>query len=1112
MRPQKERSRKPQYGVSRARLLLKKNLGWLPGFPVELDSDTIRWHAWPWKDPGTSRLISLNREALRRMEMALSKLRHHFPRALPQILEDVGDWLARMDCLLDMLKGVIHRQSPLNVEMLMGAGAGGGRWAQRICRLRATWPELGRLLEAVAFLEFTAYQSCDLAVLEWIDSNAASLSRLGSSNDTLCDPQLLLCTLREDIDMQLRSFLLDTLANPASCSAPVGDDYHDYLSGLAREVKNAANGRSFAIPPKPISATMGQVCERFLKRLLAVKPMSRRHMAKLMGSLVSADLKSKAEALALSVQGEESKFLEILRREQRHGFLECWPKDTREDVKKLLDFEWDSEAHQLLNDTELALSYLSMIADKKSHLELWTHFLACLPPDEQLIRPGLFARWERERRESWVDSRRTNQQFRRILSELSNLLTRRGGHERLFQYWRKDEPISGLLDDREDANRVIQQWCRLLEITLYDQKLPLGDKLLGSLEQFVRATPDITQASRLVAALAKQEDDYYFEDSIRGTLAIAAEDSDLAAMQRKLDDDDELAKHLILLGPHLPERRLRRIVEQWLLSDQKKALLELASCMGAAVQLGLSVPQVTEIESSADWLAGYPDKLRAPLDELRRVTAEAETIVAQILHKEFPDTRHLQKEAQAIRLKLEGATIEQDPQLRDRLRKRLENLEHRIVQPRPVTPQRLEHLASKIRDRVDYEMVQRYLQECRDMVTQALRERYGVRLAPDQLFAPPRDQLLSGILQLQDPMRELGLRLLFKSIEDPTCDFRTKPQNVGFLDALRKKGIRLEPWLDDSFEQTATTADGEPYRLFFARRIDDVLLMGLHFDTCLSPHQQNFFSTISNALDINKQVVYAKTASSRVIGRSLFALTDEGTLLTYCRYAHDPKDGFKQQVDEFAIRLAQAMNTNLAGSGRVSKLVSQKWYDDGALSREAIYDLYNADGIVRTILRTEQVSRIIEKLVTVLRSENALASLLGSLLFLEEFQQRREIVKPFLDRYAFEPGTPAQVRFRLAILARPAGQGEMAHRIVRSLRINSLPRRLKRLECYHCGGFHGAGTYDEVFDLLMECNPSIALRTLHVTRPKGAKSDADETHPKRKALLARCYQALRPDS
>ena len=1112
MRPENKRSSKLQYGVSRARLLLKKNLGWLPGFPAEIGRDTVQWRAWPWKDPATSRLVSLDREALRRMEMALGKLRYHFPHALPQIVEDVDDWLARMDCLLEMLKGAIHHQWPLEVATLLGAGAGGGRWAQRFRRLRAVRPELARLLEAVAFLEFTAYQRCDLAALEWIDSNAMLLSPLAAVDKTPSDSQVVFCTLREEIDVSFRSFLLDALANPAFCSAPLGDDYPDYLRSLAQEVKKAANGKSFTIPPRPTPATMGQVCESFLSRLPAAKPASRRHVTKLLGSIVSADLTAKIEALARNAQSEESKFLEILRQEQHQGFLERWTKDKRRDVKKLLDFEWDSEAHQLLDQMQFVLNHVLMIADKKAHLELWTRFLDGFPPDKQAIRPGLFARWERQRLGSWVDARRTRQQFRLILSELSKLFTRRGVHKRLLQYWREYEPVSDLLDERKDANRVIRQWCRLLEITLYDRNLPLGDELLGSLEQFARAAPDITHAGRLVAALATLEDDYYDEDDLRATLAVASEDSDLAAIHRKLEDHYELGKYVVLLGRHLQDRRLRRIVERWLLGDRKKPLVELASWTAAVVRLGLSAPQVTQIESSAAWLAGYPGKLREPLDELRRATAEAETIAAQILHKDLPAKNNLQREAQAIRRKLEEATVERDPQLRDRLQKRLENIERRIAQPAQVTPQRLENLAMKIRDRTDTETVRRYLQECRDIVTQALRERYGVRFAPDQLFEPPRDQVLSGILQLQDVMRELGLQLLFKSIEDPTCDFRTEPANVAFLDALRNKGIRLEPWLDDSFEQAATTAGGEPYRLFFARRIDDVLLMGLRFETCLSPHQSNFFSTIANALDINKQVVYAKTASGRVIGRSLFALTNEGTVFTYCRYAHDPKDGFKQQVDEFAKRLVQAMNTTLAGSGRVSKLVSRKWYDDGALPREAIYDLWNADGPVRTILRTEPVPGIIEKLVAAFDSQETLGSLLGSLLFVEEFQQRREIVKPFLDRFAFDPGTPAMARFRLAILARLAGQGETARKIVRSLRINSLPRRLKHLQCYHCGGFHWAGIYDEVFDLLMDCNPSIALRTLRVTRPKDVKSDADETHPKRKALLARCYQALRPNS
>jgi hypothetical protein len=374
---------------------------------------------------------------------------------------------------------------------------------------------------------------------------------------------------------------------------------------------------------------------------------------------------------------------------------------------------------------------------------------------------------------------------------------------------------------------------------------------------------------------------------------------------------------------------------------------------------------------------------------------------------------------------------------------------------------------------------------------------------------PPEAELLAGILQLDDAMMELGLRLFFKSFEDRTSDFRAEPRNAAFLESLRRKGINVAPWLEESLAQTAVTGRGEPYRLSFARQIDDVLLMGLHFGTCLAPDGMNFFSTIANAVDINKKVLYGKTEAGRVIGRCLFALTDSGTLLTYHRYAHDPKDGFEGQVDLFAKRLAQAMNTVVASSGPVSTLVAGKWYDDGAVSCESIYDLSNADGLVRTILRTEEVPRLVERLITILGSEGVLKSLLGPLLLLEEFTQRREILEPFLKRFAFDPSVPPVVRLRLATRARQAGNDLVARQIVRSLGINSLPRRLKQLACPHCRTLHDVGSYADVFDLLIDCNPSIALRTLRLTRPPGVKSDAAEENPDRREILARCYRALR---
>ena len=158
-------------------------------------------------------------------------------------------------------------------------------------------------------------------------------------------------------------------------------------------------------------------------------------------------------------------------------------------------------------------------------------------------------------------------------------------------------------------------------------------------------------------------------------------------------------------------------------------------------------------------------------------------------------------------------------------------------------------------------------------------------------------------------MRKLGMRLLLHRFHEGASDFSDEPKNVAFRQQLEAKGISLEPWLSDSFELLAKTHDGEPYRVSFTRDVVDYLMMGLHFDTCLSPGSCNFFSTIANAVDINKQVVYGKTDSGRVIGRCLFTLTDQGSILTYHRYAHEPADAFDAAVDQFAERLAQAMNT-----------------------------------------------------------------------------------------------------------------------------------------------------------------------------------------------------------
>lgn len=137
MRPDERRPHRLHQGKSRVRILLKKNAGWLPGFPVEVRADAVGWRVWPWDRPGIGETVWLDRQKLSRLQMTLTKLRHHFPHALPQIVEDVDDWLARMDCLLDALKGAVHQQRQIDVDGLLAPASVSTRWIQRYHRLRA---------------------------------------------------------------------------------------------------------------------------------------------------------------------------------------------------------------------------------------------------------------------------------------------------------------------------------------------------------------------------------------------------------------------------------------------------------------------------------------------------------------------------------------------------------------------------------------------------------------------------------------------------------------------------------------------------------------------------------------------------------------------------------------------------------------------------------------------------------------------------------------------------------------------------------------------------------------------------------------------------------------
>ncbi len=110
-----------------------------------------------------------------------------------------------------------------------------------------------------------------------------------------------------------------------------------------------------------------------------------------------------------------------------------------------------------------------------------------------------------------------------------------------------------------------------------------------------------------------------------------------------------------------------------------------------------------------------------------------------------------------------------------------------------------------------------------------------------------------------------------------------------------------------------------------------VLFMGEYgFASCLSLRGSNVWSAVSNAIDVDKAVVWAREASGNVVGRRLIALTPRG-IVSYRTYANRHGLSLDGLFEDFLEAYAAHCGTCVTRGGSPGPLLSDRWYDDGAL-------------------------------------------------------------------------------------------------------------------------------------------------------------------------------------
>lgn len=189
--------------------------------------------------------------------------------------------------------------------------------------------------------------------------------------------------------------------------------------------------------------------------------------------------------------------------------------------------------------------------------------------------------------------------------------------------------------------------------------------------------------------------------------------------------------------------------------------------------------------------------------------------------------------------------------------------------------------------------------------------------------------LLVGVLALgtdtnADPA------LVRRSLEAARRGRRTVdwPENREWLNRAHGR-ISLEPWLA-GFDETRQVGE-ETIRYVTEFNLVRAAHMGTWFGTCLSLGDKGFnrASALTNAIEVNRLVVYGLDVRGNVVARKLVAVSSDWTLLGFRTYAHRDRALHKVALDEICRELSIHCGLDLAHSGRPESLTGAFWYDDG---------------------------------------------------------------------------------------------------------------------------------------------------------------------------------------
>ena len=426
------------------------------------------------------------------------------------------------------------------------------------------------------------------------------------------------------------------------------------------------------------------------------------------------------------------------------------------------------------------------------------------------------------------------------------------------------------------------------------------------------------------------------------------------------------------------------------------------------------------------------------------------------------------------------------------------NLKHRLDHPTTPSPAKLRRLSLRLATAEVDLLVQQLTGELRSAIRSVLLQANSVEL-PITDFDELTGELIAGLSVLKEPYRTTGLKILCAHHGLTSWVPSTHSANQRFLNSLQASGISVEPWLTSQPKICAEHA-GETINFRFARCGRDVLLMGYYFGTCLSPDSFNFYSAVTNAVDVNKLVLYAEDASGNVVGRCLLAIGDGGGLVSFRPYCNRSGFSFDKHVANICRKLASSMRTIVHHTDHVSALVMPEWYDDGAIDvgGAAAWEHLQLEKLINNASNAS----IVGDLESLLAPVEISALTLSIIFSLKAFTKRPELLPPLIPLISQCRPFDNETTLRIAFQLHNGGHDDVARSLLNG-RAGWLFERT-----YSARGEYAFVILKSELRFLAKMYPTQILRVIRRTRLAIIKGDLEERSADRRWLLSQIHEQL----